>query len=67
MIPEKDLITWTVVIAGYGMHGFGNEEIATFQMMRIAGINPDAITFPSIFMLAVILDYSIRGGNFLIP
>ncbi|KAG4960345.1 hypothetical protein JHK87_036978 [Glycine soja] len=60
MIPEKDLITWTVMIAGYGMHGFGNEAIATFQMMRIAGIKPDAITFPSIFMLAVILDYSIR-------
>ncbi|KAG4971368.1 hypothetical protein JHK82_037034 [Glycine max] len=38
MIPEKDLITWTVMIAGYGMHGFGNEAIATFQMMRIADL-----------------------------
>ncbi|RDX86470.1 Pentatricopeptide repeat-containing protein DOT4, chloroplastic, partial [Mucuna pruriens] len=48
MIPEKDLITWTVMIAGYGMHGFGNEAIATFQKMRIAGIKPDEITFTSI-------------------
>ncbi|XP_061342688.1 pentatricopeptide repeat-containing protein DOT4, chloroplastic-like [Gastrolobium bilobum] len=47
-IPEKDLISWTVMIAGYGMHGFGNEAIATFQKMRFAGIEPDEITFTSI-------------------
>ncbi|KAK7412465.1 hypothetical protein VNO78_03929 [Psophocarpus tetragonolobus] len=47
-ISEKDLVTWTVMIAGYGMHGFGNEAIATFQKMRIAGIKPDEITFTSI-------------------
>ncbi|CAJ1961952.1 unnamed protein product [Sphenostylis stenocarpa] len=48
IIPEKDLISWTVMITGYGMHGFGNEAIATFQKMRIAGIKPDEITFTSI-------------------
>ncbi|KAG5104771.1 hypothetical protein AAZX31_15G081700 [Glycine max] len=48
MIPEKDLITWTVMISGCGMHGLGNEAIATFQKMRIAGIKPDEITFTSI-------------------
>jgi len=48
MISEKDLISWTVMITGYGMHGFGNEAIATFQKMRIVGIKPDEITFTSI-------------------
>ncbi|KAE9594524.1 hypothetical protein Lal_00001111 [Lupinus albus] len=48
MIPRKDLISWTVMIGGYGMHGFGNEAIATFEKMRTAGIEPDEISFTSI-------------------
>ncbi|KAF7803289.1 pentatricopeptide repeat-containing protein DOT4, chloroplastic [Senna tora] len=48
MIPKKDLISWTVMIAGYGMHGFGKEAIATFKEMRSSGIEPDEISFTSI-------------------
>jgi pentatricopeptide repeat protein len=48
MIPKKDLISWTVMIAGYGMHGFGNEAISTFKKMRIAGIEPDESSFAAI-------------------
>ncbi|XP_050225586.1 pentatricopeptide repeat-containing protein DOT4, chloroplastic [Mercurialis annua] len=47
-IAMKDLISWTVMIAGYGMHGFGKEAIAAFQEMRQAGIEPDEISFISI-------------------
>ncbi|KAI9121495.1 hypothetical protein K1719_008528 [Acacia pycnantha] len=47
-IPKKDLISWTVMIAGYGMHGFGNEAIATFKEMKSLGIEPDEISFTSI-------------------
>nr|KYP38911.1 hypothetical protein KK1_039802 [Cajanus cajan] len=48
MIPKKDLITWTVMIAGYGMHGFGKEAISTFEKMRIEGIEPEESSFTSI-------------------
>ncbi|KAJ7000039.1 pentatricopeptide repeat-containing protein DOT4 [Populus alba x Populus x berolinensis] len=48
MIPTKDLITWTVMIAGYGMHGFGNNAITTFNEMRQAGVEPDEVSFISI-------------------
>lgn len=48
MIPVKDLISWTVMIAGYGMHGFGNEAIAAFNEMRRVGIKPDEVSFISI-------------------
>ena len=48
MIPTKDLISWTVMIAGYGMHGFGSEAIAAFNEMRDAGIEPDEVSFVSI-------------------
>ncbi|XP_057949047.1 pentatricopeptide repeat-containing protein DOT4, chloroplastic [Malania oleifera] len=48
MIPVKDLVSWTVMIAGYGMHGFGGESIVTFSDMRNAGIDPDEVSFTSI-------------------
>ncbi|KAK7400169.1 hypothetical protein VNO78_11369 [Psophocarpus tetragonolobus] len=48
MIPKKDMISWTVMIAGYGMHGFGKEAISTFEKMRIAGIEPEESSFTSI-------------------
>ncbi|XAR66589.1 hypothetical protein NMG60_11012871 [Bertholletia excelsa] len=47
-IEVKDLVSWTIMIAGYGMHGFGNEAIATFNGMRQAGIKPDEVSFVSI-------------------
>ncbi|CBI30711.3 unnamed protein product, partial [Vitis vinifera] len=48
MIPEKDLVSWTVMIAGYGMHGYGSEAIAAFNEMRNSGIEPDEVSFISI-------------------
>ncbi|RZB96449.1 pentatricopeptide repeat-containing protein DOT4, chloroplastic-like [Glycine soja] len=48
MIPKKDMILWTVMIAGYGMHGFGKEAISTFEKMRVAGIEPEESSFTSI-------------------
>ncbi|XP_021293911.1 pentatricopeptide repeat-containing protein DOT4, chloroplastic [Herrania umbratica] len=47
MISSKDLVSWTVMVAGYGMHGFANEAIATFNEMRDAGIQPDEVSFIS--------------------
>ncbi|KFK28546.1 hypothetical protein AALP_AA7G010600 [Arabis alpina] len=47
-IASKDLVSWTVMIAGYGMHGFGKEAIALFNQMRQAGIEPDEISFVSV-------------------
>ncbi|XP_010518818.1 PREDICTED: pentatricopeptide repeat-containing protein DOT4, chloroplastic [Tarenaya hassleriana] len=47
-IVSKDLVSWTVMIAGYGMHGFGNEAIDMFNEMRKAGIEPDEISFVSV-------------------
>lgn len=47
-IPEKDMVLWTIMIAGYGMHGFGREAVATFNEMRQAGIEPDDVSFVSI-------------------
>ncbi|GMP74269.1 hypothetical protein CsSME_00031732 [Camellia sinensis var. sinensis] len=48
MIPVKDLVSWTVMVAGYGMHGFGSEAVDAFNEMRQTGIEPDEVSFISI-------------------
>ncbi|CAI0475989.1 unnamed protein product [Linum tenue] len=47
-MPVKDIISWTVMIAGYGMHGFGKEAIRAFEEMRRDGIKPDGVSFISV-------------------
>jgi pentatricopeptide repeat protein len=45
---ERDVISWSVMIAGYGMHGHGKEAITLFNRMQLAGMKPDHITFVAV-------------------
>ncbi|XP_010246449.1 PREDICTED: pentatricopeptide repeat-containing protein DOT4, chloroplastic [Nelumbo nucifera] len=47
-MPTKDLISWTVMISGYGMHGCGREVISVFNEMRRTGVEPNGLSFISI-------------------
>jgi pentatricopeptide repeat protein len=47
-LTERNLISWTIMIAGYGMHGRGRDAIVLFEQMRDNGIEPDAASFSSI-------------------
>ncbi|KAJ3693884.1 hypothetical protein LUZ60_009364 [Juncus effusus] len=47
-IYEKDIFTWTVMIAGYGMHGHGTEAISLFKQMRKKRIKPNEFSFACI-------------------
>ncbi|KAL6900888.1 hypothetical protein ACP4OV_005564 [Aristida adscensionis] len=47
-LTKKNLISWTIMIAGYGMHGRGRDAIALFEQMRGSGIEPDAASFSAI-------------------
>ncbi|KAK9085694.1 hypothetical protein Sjap_026105 [Stephania japonica] len=44
----KDLVSWTVMIAGYGMHGRGKDSIDVFIEMRESGFKPDGFSFIAI-------------------
>ncbi|XP_058105842.1 pentatricopeptide repeat-containing protein At1g08070, chloroplastic-like [Magnolia sinica] len=44
-MPRKDLICWTAIISGYGMHGFAEVAESLFVRMVGSGIRPDAVTF----------------------
>uniref|UniRef100_A0A0A9D618 DYW domain-containing protein n=1 Tax=Arundo donax TaxID=35708 RepID=A0A0A9D618_ARUDO len=47
-LTKKNLISWTIMIAGYGMHGRGGDAIALFEQMRGNGVEPDAASFSAI-------------------
>eukprot|EP01018_Ginkgo_biloba_P013166 Gb_21057 [translate_table: standard] len=42
---ERNVISWTAMIAGYAMHGCGKEALKLFEEMQNSGVNPNHITF----------------------
>lgn len=46
---NKDVVIWSSMIAGYGIHGQGNESLELFNdMVKISNIKPNNVTFLSI-------------------
>ncbi|PON96307.1 Tetratricopeptide-like helical domain containing protein [Trema orientale] len=45
---EKDIIAWSVIIAGYGMHGQGEAAVSLFNEMVQSGVRPNEVTFTSV-------------------
>lgn len=44
-IPEKNLVSWNVIIGALALYGCGLEAIDLFERMQAGGIRPDEITF----------------------
>lgn len=44
-MTQKNAVSWTSVMTGYGMHGRGEEAIQVFEKMRSVGIPIDGVTF----------------------
>lgn len=44
-ILDKDVVAWSAMIAGYGLHGQGLESINLFHAMTQAGVSPNDVTF----------------------
>lgn len=47
-IPEKNSVTYTTMILGYGQHGMSERALSLFRSMKGCGIEPDAITFVAV-------------------
>ncbi|PIA62828.1 hypothetical protein AQUCO_00200682v1 [Aquilegia coerulea] len=48
-MSEKDVVVWSAMIAGYGIHGLGREAIRTFsQMIETSVVKPNSVTFLSV-------------------
>lgn len=46
-IKDKDIVVWSVIIAGYGMHGHGETAVSLFKEMVQSGVQPNEVTFTS--------------------
>eukprot|EP01018_Ginkgo_biloba_P039546 Gb_03570 [translate_table: standard] len=44
-MPQRDVVSWNSMIAGYGMHGYGVDALAVHYQMQRACIEPDYVTF----------------------
>ncbi|KAI7997968.1 Pentatricopeptide repeat-containing protein [Camellia lanceoleosa] len=48
MPGKKSLVSWTSMMAGLAMQGYGEEAMKIFDKMEKSGVRPDGITFISI-------------------
>ncbi|KAK6913351.1 E motif [Dillenia turbinata] len=44
-MPQKNVISWNALIAGYANHGRGNEAVELFEQMLHEGMVPNHVTF----------------------
>ncbi|XVF31598.1 hypothetical protein REPUB_Repub17cG0004900 [Reevesia pubescens] len=42
---DKDVVVWSAMIVGYGLHGRGREALDLYQLMKQAGVCPNDVTF----------------------
>ncbi|KAK2972031.1 hypothetical protein RJ640_005051 [Escallonia rubra] len=47
-MEQKNVISWTSLIAGYGKHGDGNKAIGLYKKMEYEGFVPNDVTFLSL-------------------
>ncbi|XP_059661020.1 pentatricopeptide repeat-containing protein At3g12770 [Cornus florida] len=48
--PTRDVVVWSAMIVGYGLHGRGREAIDLFDRMKQAGVCPNDVTFIGLLM-----------------
>eukprot|EP01018_Ginkgo_biloba_P008642 Gb_28779 [translate_table: standard] len=44
-MPRRNVVSWTAMIVGYAMHGWGKQALQLFKQMQHSGIKPDHVTF----------------------
>eukprot|EP01018_Ginkgo_biloba_P007728 Gb_21234 [translate_table: standard] len=47
-MSERDVCSWTVMIAAYSRHGLAKEALTLFEQMQRTGIQPNQFTFVSV-------------------
>ncbi|CAL5081913.1 unnamed protein product [Urochloa decumbens] len=44
-MQERDVVVWSALIGGYGVHGHVKEAVDLFEDMKRAGVKPNDVTF----------------------
>ncbi|RDY12227.1 putative pentatricopeptide repeat-containing protein, partial [Mucuna pruriens] len=63
-VAARSIVSWTSIIAGLAMHGYGEEAIQFFHDMEECGVRPDGITFISILYACSHSGLVEEGGAF---
>ena len=45
MLPNRNVVSWNALIAGYAQEGQPCEALNTFEKMQCEGLSPDSVTF----------------------
>ncbi|XP_027344922.1 pentatricopeptide repeat-containing protein At1g18485 [Abrus precatorius] len=64
-VSEQDEAVWNVIIAGYGIHGYGQKAIELFELMQNKGCKPDSFTFIGVLMACNHAGLVTEGLNYL--
>eukprot|EP01018_Ginkgo_biloba_P028363 Gb_34253 [translate_table: standard] len=44
-MTRRNVVSWTTMIVGYAMHGYGKESLQVFEQMQLSSSKPNHITF----------------------
>ncbi|KAJ7569689.1 hypothetical protein O6H91_01G088800 [Diphasiastrum complanatum] len=44
-MSERNVVSWTAMIAGYAQNGLGKEALALYEQMKQEGVQPNNVTF----------------------
>ncbi|KAH9293625.1 hypothetical protein KI387_041172, partial [Taxus chinensis] len=44
-MPQRDVVSWTAMIAGYAQNGFCKDALKLFELMKHSGTYPDHVSF----------------------
>ncbi|XP_057854814.2 pentatricopeptide repeat-containing protein At1g11290, chloroplastic-like [Cryptomeria japonica] len=47
-MPQRNVVTWNAMIAGYAQNGLVEKALETLKQMRLGGVKPNSTTFTSI-------------------
>ena len=47
-MPERNVVSWTTMIAGYAHNGFVEKALETFKQMQSAGVKTNSTTIATI-------------------
>lgn len=60
-LARRDVVTWSAMIAGYVLHGFGQEALKFYCLMQLEGKESDCVTFLCILKACSLLSALHQG------
>jgi len=63
-MKQRNVVSWTSLLTGYGMHGHGEEALQVFDEMRRAGWEPDGVTLVVVLYACSHTGMVERGMNY---